>query len=126
MSFVIGGLIEGTTAAVEAAGVQTVDDIRSFPKRLAQLTPEARQVNEQLRDFLVERLYAHPDLVRHRNAAVQKLGRLFTYLLDHPEGVSPGYRENLKDEPHQRVVCDYLAGMTDAYFYKVYADLLGD
>ena len=126
MSYLIGGLIAGTTGAVEAARVRTIDDVRAFDKRLARLTREAAAVNAQLRKFLVAHLYSHPDLVRDRDMAVMKLGRLFEYLLDHPDGVSAGYRESLKEEPIERVVCDYLAGMTDTYFYKVYRELLGD
>jgi dGTPase len=125
MSFLIGGLIDGTRAAADNAGVKTVEDVRVLDRRLAVLTPETREVNEQLHQFLVDRLYAHVDLVRDRAAAVEKLGRLFEYLVRHPERVSPGYRESLKEQPAERVVCDYIAGMTDAYFYKIYAELLG-
>jgi dGTPase len=126
MNFLIGGLIAGTAAAVEAAGAETVEDIRALDKRLASLTPEAAAVNAQLREFLVGHLYSHPDLVRDRDMAARKLGTLFGYLLDYPEKVSAGYRQSLEDETHERVVCDYLAGMTDAYFYKVYRELLGE
>jgi dGTPase len=126
MNSLIGGLIDGTRAAVDAAQVETVEDIRSLDTRLAALTPEAKAVNEQLRALLVAHLYSHPDLVRDRERAVTKLGRLFDYLIVHPERVSPGYRESLKEEPPERVVCDYLAGMTDAYFHKVYGELIGD
>jgi len=126
MSFLIGGLIAGTRAAAEAAGVATVEDVRLLDRRVASFTAEAREVNAQLRAFLAARLYSHADLVRDRENAVQKLGQLFEYLMEHPERVSAGYRESLKDEPAERVVCDYLAGMTDAYFHKVYRELLGD
>ncbi len=126
MNSLIGGLIDGTHAAVDAAGVETVDDIRSLDRRLAVLTPEAKTVNEELRALLVRHLYSHPALVHDRERAVVKLGRLFEYLIAHPERVSPGYRESLKEEPPERVVCDYLAGMTDAYFHKVYGELIRD
>jgi dGTPase len=126
MNALIGGLISGTRTAVEAAGVETVDDIRSLDRRLAILTTGAKEVNRQLRAFLVAHLYSHPALVLDRERAVEKLGRLFEYLIAHPEQVSPGYRESLKEEPPERVVCDYLAGMTDAYFHKVYGELIDE
>ena len=126
MNSLIGGLIDGTRAAVDAARVETLDDIRSLDIRLAVLTPEAKEVNQQLRALLVAHLYSHPGLVHDRELAVVKLGSLFEYLIAHPERVSPGYRESLKEEAPERVVCDYLAGMTDAYFHKVYGELIGD
>ena len=82
-------------------------------------------MNAQLRAFLVQHLYGHADLVRDRETAVRKLGELFQFLLTHPEKVSAGYRERLKECPVERMVCDYIAGMTDAYFLKIHRELLG-
>lgn len=124
INFVIGGLIEGTRTAAAEAGVETVDDIREFERRLARFSPQAKQVNDQLRAFLVKHLYTHPDLERDREAAVRKLEELFQFLLAHPERVSAGYRERLKDEPTERIVCDYIAGMTDSYLIKIHAELV--
>ena len=124
MSFLIGGLIGGTQAAVTASGVQTVEEIRGLDRRLATFTLEAKNVNGQLRAFLVNHLYAHPDLVRDREIAVRKLGELFQFLLAHPDRVSAGYRERLKEESLERIVCDYIAGMTDTYFHKIYRELV--
>jgi dGTPase len=125
MNFLIGGLIEGSRAAVDAAGVQTVADVRAFAQRLASFTPRAKQVNEELRAFLLARLYSHPDLESERVSVARQLGELFAFLIEHPDRVSAGYRERLKEDPAERVVCDYVAGMTDAYFQKVYRELLG-
>jgi len=124
MSFLIGGLIEGTHAAVTASGVQSVEDIRSFDRRLAAFTPTALAVNAQLRAFLANHLYAHASLVHDREIAVRKLAELFQFLLAHPDRISTGYRERLHVDPVERVVCDYIAGMTDAYFHKIYDDLI--
>jgi dGTPase len=124
MSFLIGGLIEGTNLAVTQSGAQSVDDVRSNPDRLAVLTPAAQAVNAQLRAFLMKHLYDHPSLIRDREVAVLKLAELFQFLLANPDRISPGYRSRLKDEPVPRVICDYIAGMTDAYFYKIHSELL--
>jgi len=124
MSFLIGGLIEGTRAAVTESGVETVADVRLHAVRLATFTPQAKAVNSQLRAFLVNHLYAHPDLVRDREIAVRKLAELFQFLLVHPERISAGYRERLREDPLERVVCDYIAGMTDSYFQKIHHELI--
>ena len=124
MSFLIGGLIEGTHAAVTASGVQSVEDIRSSDRRLAAFTPSAQAVNAQLRAFLAKHLYAHASLIHDREIAIRKLAELFQFLLAHPERISTGYRERLHVDPVERVVCDYIAGMTDSYFHKIYDDLL--
>jgi dGTPase len=124
MNFLIGGLIDGTLAAVERARVQTVEDVRALDHRLARFTPDAAEINRQLKAMLVSNVYCHAQLIEERSASVTKLDDLFAYLLEHPEHLSPGYRESLKDSPVHRVICDYLAGMTDEYFTRVYRGLL--
>jgi dGTPase len=125
MNFLIGGLIDGTLRAAEAAGVETVDDVRSLDYRLARFTPEAAEINRQLKGMLVSHVYADVQLMEDRGAYVVKLGDLFDYLVKHPECMSSGYREHLETTPVHRVVCDYIAGMTDAYFTRIYRELLG-
>jgi dGTPase len=124
MNVLVGGLVRGTFAAAEAAGVQSVADVRALDYRLAQLTPEAAETNKRMKGLLIDRVYSYPQLVEERTSAVQKMGELFKFLVEHPGRVSPGYRENLDSMPPYRVVCDYIAGMTDGYFMRVYRELL--
>ena len=125
MNVLVGGLIEGTTRAAEAAGVQSVADVRALGYRLAQLTPEAAAISRQMRALLVDRVYSYAQLVEDRSTAVCKIKDLFEFLMEKPEHVSPGYRELLGETPVHRVVCDYIAGMTDSYLVRVHRELLG-
>lgn len=125
MNVLVGGLIRGTTEAVKAAGVESVTDVRQLPYRLARMTGEPAEINGQLRALLIQRVYSYAQLMEQRSEAVDKLRQLFEYLLREPEKVSRGYREKLAEEPVHRVVCDYLAGMTDGYLLKRYRELLG-
>ncbi len=124
MNLLIGGLIEGTVVVAERSGVQTVDDVRTLDHRIAQLSPETAELNVQLKDLLVRRAYSCANLVENRNTAVEKMKAVFEFLIEHPERVSPGYREHLEDTPVHRVICDYLAGMTDAYVLRIHTELL--
>ena len=124
LCLLIGGLIDGTKAAVDAAGVQSVEDVRNLPCRLARFTPDAADTNSRMKGLLVIYVYSSMPLAEDRRLAVAKMGELFEYLVEHPENVSPRYREHLKKEPVYRVVCDYVAGMTDTYFTKTYNRLM--
>jgi len=126
MNILVGGLIEGTARAAQDSGVRTLEAMRALPYRLARLTPDAAEINAQMRALLIDRVYSYARLVEERSAAVGRLSELFSYLLENPHLVSPGYREALHEMPAYRVVCDYIAGMTDAYFMRVYRELLGD
>jgi dGTPase len=126
MNLLIGGLIEGTFRAAEQAHVQSVEDVRTLDHRLATLTPEAAEIGAQMKRLLAAKLYADAKVVEDRSAAVEKMGELFGFLVDHPEFVSPGYRDHLQETPVHRVICDYIAGMTDGYLLRVHRELLDD
>ncbi len=120
INHLVGGLIEGTYQKAAQFGAQTVDDVRRAETRLASMTEETARLNKQVRNLLSERVYESPGLVQHRESAARKVSWLFEFLLRHPEQVSAGFRDNLETTPVERVVCDYIAGMTDAFFLRTY------
>lgn len=112
----VSGFIQGTVEAVRTAGVRDVEDVRLHPSRLACFTPSVRQTSLQLKRFLLKNVYSSDALEADRRASIAKLDRMFDYLLDHPDaaGLSGGA---------PREVCDFVAGMTDRYFLRLYETL---
>jgi dGTPase len=53
------------------------------------------------------------------------ISELFRWFVGAPQRLPDGYSARAESEPPHRVVCDYLAGMTDAYFYRTYDQTLG-
>jgi dGTPase len=114
-------LIEGTYAAAE--GVASVEEVRFQPGRLARFTEEGRKLNAALKSFLHANVYGSEELARERRRSTDAIGRLFQYYLDHPEKLPSNYEEQEETVAPHRVVCDYIAGMTDGYFWKVWNSL---
>ena len=119
------GLIEGTARRAAAAGVANVEDVRRHPVRLAAFTPETETANRDLKQFLHRRVYTAPALVEERNRTAAMIGELFDFFLENPDRLPPPHNELIKAEPAYRVVCDYIAGMTDGFFRRTYAQMLG-
>lgn len=122
INVLVGGLIEGTARAAEKAGVQDVTDVRQYPQRLAQMSDKSRELNNQIKRLLTAKLYLLERLTQERTIASQQIGALFELLTSSPERLPAAYREQLSDQPVQRIVCDYIAGMTDAYFLRIYGE----
>ena len=118
-------LIENTRRQIEASGVETVEDVRRHPVRLAGLSPEIAQDNATLKRFLNARLYSHPSLAEERERSVASLDGLFRFLLEHPDRMPPYYADLSKTRPRHRVVCDYIAGMTDSFLLRQCREWLG-
>jgi dGTPase len=73
-----------------------------------------------MRDFLIKNLYQHYRVVRMSNKAYRFMTSLFNIYLDKPEQLPPTTQSRLKREEKQRVICDYIAGMTDRYALDEY------
>jgi|SRR5579872_1547341 len=118
-------LIENTRSAAAASGAKTVEDVRRLPRRLAGFSPQVAKQDAALKKFLLERLYNHAAIVIDRERSVEALGQLFEFYLDHPEAMPKFYSEQAQHEPRHRVVCDYIAGMTDHFLLRQHQYLLG-
>ncbi len=118
----VSGLIEGTVAAAREAGVENVADVRAWPRRLAVFTPATRSASRDLKKFLYARVYASTALHADRLRSMDAIAELFRYFEEDPGRLPEGYAERASQEPKHRVICDYIAGMTDAYFNRVYRE----
>jgi dGTPase len=102
-----------------------VEDVRGHPLRLAGFTPETETANRDLKHFLHSKVYTAAALVDERARAAAMIGKLFDFFLEHPERLPAAYSELIPAEPAYRVVCDYIAGMTDVFFRHTYEQMLG-
>ncbi len=118
-------LIENTRAEAAASDAKSVEDVRRMPRRLAGFSPQVNAENAALKKFLLERLYDHPAIVMDRERSVEALGQLFEFYLSHPEAMPKSYAELAQHGSRHRVVCDYIAGMTDHFLLRQHQDLLG-
>jgi dGTPase len=118
-------LIETTQMRAEESGVQTVADIRRQAQRLAGFSPAMARLNGDLKRFLFARLYSQPTIVEDRERSVAALDALFSFFLDDPKRLPPQYAELALHQPPHRVICDYIAGMTDHFLLRQCAELLG-
>jgi dGTPase len=118
-------LIEETGRRVSASGAKDTDEIRRFPRRVVGLSARVEKINVDLKAFLYRRLYDHPAIVEERDRSVDALEQLFRHYVAHPEAMPEYYCELAKQQPPHRVVCDYIAGMTDHFLLRQHHELLG-
>ncbi len=119
-------LIEHTRSQLTANHVASLEAVRACPRRLVAFSPAVAEEKRVLREFLYRRLYQHPQITEERERAVKMLEELFAFFVQQPERLPRAYAAQAKTQPAHRVACDYLAGMTDTYVFRVHRDLLGD
>ncbi len=103
---------------MEASGVKNVEDVRRHANRLAGFSAGVARQNAGLKQFLNARVYSHPAISEERDRSVLALDALFRFFLDHPDRMPKHYAELAQSEPRHRVVCDYIAGMTDHFLLR--------
>jgi dGTPase len=98
--------------------------VRRHPGRIAAFSPAAQRAREELKAFLFRALYHHPRLADENLTAERMVTQAFERYLAHPESLPPRYRSQIEAAvPAPRVICDYLAGMTDDYIKALAARL---
>jgi dGTPase len=120
VDWLVSGFIEGTLAAAARAGVGNVYEVREYPRRLASFTPESQATNRELKQFLHHQVYYSDLMMEERRRSARMLAELFEFYVASPEKLPPNYVDSLTTTPVHRVVCDYIAGMTDGFFLRQY------
>jgi dGTPase len=118
-------LIENTASQIAQSGVHTADDVRRQPARLAGFSVPMAEANAQLKTFLRRNLYDHPNIVEERDRSVSALDQLFRFFLANSDRLPEQYAEQARTGPGHRVVCDYIAGMTDHFLLRQYDKFIG-
>ncbi len=124
----VGDLITNTALRVKAARVHSLEDVRHHKERLAAFSPAVEEERSGLKAFLYENLYYSPALATEKEDAERITGELFAHWMEEPDDLPRNYREKAaKDnDPLPRVICDYIAGMTDPFIYQQYEKYCGE
>jgi len=106
-------LNEASEQLVEFQGRST-DDLRDAGIRLEH-SEALRRERGELEAFLFEAVYRHPRLIPVRRAAFHRLQDMFEVLHRDPARLPLRFRRRVERHPVEKVVGEYLAGMTDAF-----------
>jgi len=110
-------VIDHTRQALADAGVNHVEEVRAHRVLVAFSAPMARE-SAQLKRFLFQNLYRHPQVQETADRAQRIVRELFAAYLAQPE--ERGVRG---DAGNARTVADYIAGMTDRFAIREHARL---
>jgi dGTPase len=118
ITFMINDLLTETSARIGVQDLQSADDVRGLNQPLVAFSSELKAADKELRKFLFENMYRHYRVNRSISKAKRVVSDLFELFLNEPEVLPPDWQtacEGPRSELTARVVCDYIAGMTDRY-----------
>jgi dGTPase len=120
LSRFVDDLISNTRARIAEANIRNLDDVRRYPERLAGFSPSVDAERQQSKTFLYDNLYYSPALAEEKGDAEEIVRELFAFWMNHPETLPHNYQEKAREETLPRVICDYIAGMTDPFIFEQY------
>jgi dGTPase len=116
----VGDLVSNTQELIRSANVHSLAAVRTHPERLFAFSPQADRERRESKDFLYAKLYFSTSLDAEKVDAERIVGELFDFWMKHPEQLPTSYQDKAKEEPLARIVCDYIAGMTDSFIAEQY------
>ena len=117
IDYFVSDLIENIAAQLPA--LRSAEAVRQRPARVAGFSTAGEADRQVLKAFLYRELYQHPRLVKENEEAARVIGDVFEYFLHRPAELPFSFRERLATTPVHRVICDYVAGMTDNYILQL-------
>jgi dGTPase len=116
-------LLAHTRQRLRQEKIRTLAEVRACPRPLVQPGPEVQELKADLEEFLHRRVYQHYRVTRMAVKGQRILRTLFAEFCRVPRLLPERYYQRGQSEPVERVVCDYLAGMTDRYAQDEYLRL---
>ncbi len=99
--------------------------LQSVGKQEVSLSPEMERVVGDLRRFMFENVYFNSTAKQEEKRARGMLQILYQYYIDHIEDLPAEYLSFIEErgDEKERVICDYISGMTDQYARQKFSEL---
>ncbi len=121
----LSSLVEHTQVQLVSRAITTVDDVRRCDAQVVGPAPSMRDAKEVLEAWLFQHLYRHFEVNRTFHRAKRILADLFAFYRDHPDCLPPEFAARVEATGLERVVADYISGMTDRYAVDEHRRLVG-
>jgi dGTPase len=121
----VSDLITNSRKLIGESGVASVEDVRRYPQRLLAFSPEVDKERKQIKEFLYANVYYSPAQQRDKQQAEKVIAEMFAFFIKSPRDLPASYQEKTRTEPLHRIVCDYIAGMTDSYIFEQHRRFCG-
>ena len=118
-------LIEETDRRLKEFKIKTVLDVRRCSEEIAAFSTSARQSHREMKQFLYQHMYRHHRVVRIEDKSKKVIQELFRLYLANHDILPKTTREKIKakEDTPRRIICDYIAGMTDRFAIEEYEKL---
>ncbi len=123
INVLVTDLIQTVVKNIKGLGLKSVEDVRNCKETIVSFSPEILEKNRELKQFLKTNLYRHYRVIRMAEKANRFMTELFDAYKSKPEQLPPHAYEQISGDNKERIIADYIAGMTDRYALDEYKKL---
>ncbi|MDP2043937.1 MAG: deoxyguanosinetriphosphate triphosphohydrolase [Candidatus Omnitrophota bacterium] len=116
-------LIQQTKTNIARFKIKEYAGLKKINSKVVDFSKEVKDLRKPLRQFLMQRLYHHYRVMRMSIKAKRFIRELFSEYVRRPRQLPFEVQARILKEGAKRVVCDYIAGMTDRYALDEYKKL---
>ena len=95
--------------------IKSLNDIKNYPNFLVTMSDKFFDYGNEIKKFLYKNVYNNIELEDKRKKSEIKIIKLFDYFIDNFETLPEDWKNKKNFMSKERIICDYIAGMTDRY-----------
>ena len=118
----VNDIIENSERMIKKKGIKNLGNVYSS-QALIKFSSKLESKNSGLKDFLRENLYRHYKVVKMQEKSKRIIEALFTVYLKNINQLPPQFIKTIDEFGKEKVVADYIAGMTDRFAQDEYERL---
>ena len=113
INLMVVDVIKTTNKNLRENDPQSINDIYKQDRLIVDFSNKVKKIDMQIKDFLNRNMYNHKKVVVNTNRGKRIINDLFKYLSKNPKKYIS--KELFQKEQKERVIADFIAGMTDRY-----------
>jgi len=121
INLMVVDVINTTNKNLKKSSPQSINDIYKQDCLIVDFSDKMKKIDKQIKYFLKRNMYNHKKVVVNTNRGKRIINDLFKYLLKNSRKYISG--DLFKNEEKERVIADFIAGMTDRYAINLHKEI---
>ena len=117
----VSDVISTTKKNIRLYKIKNLNDIYQTKNQLVSFSQNMQNFDKKIKSFLKQKMYFHKDVSSKTNYGKKVITRLFFKIRKNPKkyiNIKKYSNSNI-----ERIICDYIAGMTDRYAINLYKQI---
>ena len=123
ISKMVNDIIINSNKNIINNNIKDINDVFNSKTFLISMSEKMKNDSVLIKNFLYDNVYNHSKLKQKRNEVENIITKLFDYYLKNFDKLPKDWSIQKKEESENRIICDYISGMTDRYASKLYKSI---